>query len=653
MDNNDKKTKAMAKRPSAMDMMTPRERSELLDKRINEKGEARVSKTLAASSAAVFRKPAVRRSGSEDTDSVAKARARSSNGGAYQAAAPISSAPSDRVARDVAKNGMSDVRSGIADRYKPTNRKLSQLEDDIAAKSKPQVNQVLVSARSRGNPKPVILPYSSELEERIAQKTGIFMNEDEKSKSSSLNSTPGAVHGVNLDERIANKTGISIESKPGATNGIPLDDSSSTKRPGIAHCTDLDERIAYKTGIPLDGTQGKGEKRPDKHMDKKSIAGGSSSTKIRSEKEIALEKFKATLHDDIDLENTFDGGRGYYTDGTNIYGDDLNDEAGRLAVATAVKEAEDDAFIPAAVEYDPDAKPPMYRNRRFRLYGLLACSVLVLVVATTIGLLSSGREVIVYTEEPSQAPTSIRKGLGIQEQLELVVGYEKLNDPKSPHHKALNWIVNDDTMQLQPDDVNLVQRFLLATFYFATHEEDDWLSCNAPVEGEDQFCFFKKLEMVEPAVYRDVPWVRWLSEPHECLWAGVFCDELDQVRTIELQGQMISSMLPVELAYLPFLQGINLSWNYLEGPIPAEYGDMKYLLTLELHYNSLTGTVPGDWPNAKNLQLLNLGNNELTGTYRFAISNPACLRRVILILMFRPSHVGFDSNTSRHNPTRH
>mmetsp|Transcript_29042 Transcript_29042/g.41062 ORF Transcript_29042/g.41062 Transcript_29042/m.41062 type:complete len:404 (-) Transcript_29042:234-1445(-) len=48
-----------------------------------------------------------------------------------------------------------------------------------------------------------------------------------------------------------------------------------------------------------------------------------------------------------------------------------------LAVAVAISQEEDDAFIPAAIEYDPDSKPPLYKNRRFRFYFLLAVFFLI------------------------------------------------------------------------------------------------------------------------------------------------------------------------------------------------------------------------------------------------------------------------------------
>jgi hypothetical protein len=215
------------------------------------------------------------------------------------------------------------------------------------------------------------------------------------------------------------------------------------------------------------------------------------------------------------------------------------------------------------------------------------------------------------------------------------VGSEKLNDPDSSHHRALEWIISEDAMQVGPEDSNLIQRYLLAVFYFKTHEEGEWYSCNAATETDlDDFCLYMQLTRVFPDEYRGIPWYRWLSHNHECRWAGIFCDEFDQIRSLDLTGQKISNTLPVELAYFPFLHSIGLSWNNFYGSIPVEYAQMNHLLSLELHYNTLTGTLPDDWSNAKNLQLFNVADNEITGTLPPDIKSLNKLKGVFLFNNF-------------------
>ena len=207
-----------------------------------------------------------------------------------------------------------------------------------------------------------------------------------------------------------------------------------------------------------------------------------------------------------------------------------------LAVAVAVEEEDDDMFIPSAIEYDPDAKPPMYRNRRFRLYAFLACFVIVVVaVGAAVGA-TVGRENFGETQAPTPAPTTIRESFGIRTQVERVVGSEVLEDEESPYSKALDWITFDDPMQLTPDDPSFIQRYIAAYFYFSTTVDGPWLSCGAPedaLSGETK-CQFKKLGAIFPLTFFEVPWNRWLSNITECDWAGVLCDEEGQFRTLDL-----------------------------------------------------------------------------------------------------------------------
>jgi hypothetical protein len=203
-----------------------------------------------------------------------------------------------------------------------------------------------------------------------------------------------------------------------------------------------------------------------------------------------------------------------------------------LAVAFAVTEEEDDAFIPAAVEYDPDAKPPIYKNRRFRMYAFFACIVLVVVaVGAAVGVTVTKDDGYIA---PTSAPTQLREGLGIEEQIERLVGSAALEDDDSPYAKALNWIMFDDPQQLTTDAENFVQRYTAAYFYYATTIVAPWFSCNAPTGNETADCFLQKLIATTPAKYEPIRSNRWLSEASECEWAGVYCDDLKQFRGLEI-----------------------------------------------------------------------------------------------------------------------
>jgi hypothetical protein len=207
-----------------------------------------------------------------------------------------------------------------------------------------------------------------------------------------------------------------------------------------------------------------------------------------------------------------------------------------LAVAVAVEE-EDDMFIPSAIEYDPDAKPPIYKNRRFRLYAFLALFIIVVVaagasIAATLGNKPS-------EPSPTPAPTTIRESLGIEPTIELIVGSELLDDPESPYSKALHWITFDDPQELSPADPNLIQRYTAAYLYFATTVDGPWRTCNPPKnpDTDSPDCVYKKLVNLFPESFEDKPSKAWLSSADECDWAGISCDGQMQVRTVDLGTQ--------------------------------------------------------------------------------------------------------------------
>lgn len=209
-------------------------------------------------------------------------------------------------------------------------------------------------------------------------------------------------------------------------------------------------------------------------------------------------------------------------------------EDGRLAVAQAVEEEEeeDDAFIPAALEYDPDSKPALHKTKRFRLWALLGFLFLAGGVVAAILIPTQMNQA--NMDMPTPAPTTYRESLGIQEKIENIVGTEVLEDEDSPYSRALDWIINKDPMQLSLESDHLLQRFILAYFYFATTKHGPWRSCNPAAGNETSECALKSFVKVRPLKFEDQPnMIRWLSEEHECKWATVVCNEDDVVYKLD------------------------------------------------------------------------------------------------------------------------
>jgi hypothetical protein len=208
-----------------------------------------------------------------------------------------------------------------------------------------------------------------------------------------------------------------------------------------------------------------------------------------------------------------------------------------LAVAFAVEEETEDAFIPAAIEYDPDAKPPLIKNRRFRLYAFLA------IVAVVVGTISAAVGITLAGKKKTYDEITERFTSGVRQAVESLVGAEKLVDPSSPYFKAMDWMENKDPLQLVPSDGRFIQRYILALFYYSTSQKREWMGGCAPAaSNETDDCIYQRIidiTIEQGNIVQKIPSVRWLSGETECAWAGVQCtgerpEDVKHVRSIAL-----------------------------------------------------------------------------------------------------------------------
>jgi hypothetical protein len=278
--------------------------------------------------------------------------------------------------------------------------------------------------------------------------------------------------------------------------------------------------------------------------------------------------------------------------------DDDDSDLHGLAIAVAVKDGEE-GDVPAAIEFDPDSKPipskVLLRRYRIRAAMMVGGVVALLVIAVGLSVTfttkakNDRKDDTTLTTLP---PTTYRESSGIQDQVEKVVGSEKLRDPTSPCYQALQWILHDDPRQLGEDDPSLLQRYLHVLFYISTTQKTPWASCNPPSSSyappsawavarntttnsksngtmndpqdnlddddhaddfddgaeEDDSCLLPKLQTLDPVpTYLGVPATRWLTQHHECTWAGVVCDDLDHTRELRLCKWTLSMYLVVIL----------------------------------------------------------------------------------------------------------
>jgi len=214
------------------------------------------------------------------------------------------------------------------------------------------------------------------------------------------------------------------------------------------------------------------------------------------------------------------------------------------------------------------------------------------------------------------------------------------DDQTTPQSRALNWITNVDAIEpiMCPNQENfgcsrngqinpMVQRYVLATFYFAT-EGDDWSNCNAGNNECDRVVtpFGVANERVG-----DKSSNPWLDPVNECEWGGVACWGPDTpnlnlcIDQLDFEADGLSGELVPELRILSSLRFLILEQGAISGPIPPEYGELDRLLILDMDFNQISGSLPDEIYNLSSLQQLDLNDNQITGSISSRIGDLSLL----------------------------
>jgi hypothetical protein len=153
------------------------------------------------------------------------------------------------------------------------------------------------------------------------------------------------------------------------------------------------------------------------------------------------------------------------------------------------------------------------------------------------------------TVTPSASPTQPcnlspeERTAQIRELLSTISDPALFDDASTPQSRALEWITNEDTIvpTLCPNvdgpgcklegQNPMVQRYVLATFYFATNG-DAWGQCSAPENLDDAASVAAANDSCDRVVtpyavtnerVGDTSTDAWLGPVNECEWGGVAC----------------------------------------------------------------------------------------------------------------------------------
>jgi len=235
-------------------------------------------------------------------------------------------------------------------------------------------------------------------------------------------------------------------------------------------------------------------------------------------------------------------------------------------------------------------------------------------VLVAYSMFQSGRPPAPVTEPPIQPPEDPSLSGDdvtvetIMPFLQKMSGPSALNNNKSAQKHALQWLQSKDSYTSSSTD-QLVQRYILATFYYSTKGSTAW----------------------------DAPSNNWLFSTDECEWDGVTCFDEEAypelahlVSKISLPQHGVAGSLPPEIGYLSHLRNLTLPHNAISGPLPSTIVKLTNLLALDLEDNKINGQLPNNMDSFKSLLYMHLSSNKLKGKIPPSVGNIATLQSINL-----------------------
>lgn len=176
------------------------------------------------------------------------------------------------------------------------------------------------------------------------------------------------------------------------------------------------------------------------------------------------------------------------------------------------------------------------------------------------------------------------------------VNTDGMKNSKHYQGKALNWIF-DSTNGGDMERTQLLQRYALATFYFATHQVTTLYTPNPPAWKSS---------------------LNWLTDVHECEWMGVQCTDRMKVNGIVLEENHLTGGLPADMVLLrEHMETLDLTTNllYMEASQFAPLEKMTKMKTVLMDDNYLTTTegLPSYIGGMSDLEKLRLSYNLIAG----------------------------------------
>jgi len=268
-------------------------------------------------------------------------------------------------------------------------------------------------------------------------------------------------------------------------------------------------------------------------------------------------------------------------------------------LASHLNDDEDKSWHVGTLTKDKDVE----QSETSRKQMLFSIAKLVAVLLA-VGLVSFG---IARGRKPKPGQPLTAEQQAIHDVLTRVTGEKKLIKSGAPQHRAWKWLLYDDPVVGSIDrEDHIVQRFSLASFYFATGgdaswEKNDWL--DGPECGDD----------------------------NQEAWFGINCNPDGDVRALVLDAWGLSGTIPPEVGHLYKLENLILKNNpKLTGWIPVSFSHLSKLRQLGLYNNNLSGVLPDIFEHTKSLKFINLESNDIYGSIPPEIAHLKSLETLVL-----------------------
>lgn len=172
-------------------------------------------------------------------------------------------------------------------------------------------------------------------------------------------------------------------------------------------------------------------------------------------------------------------------------------------------------------------------------------------------------------------------------------GEETFSSTTSPGSFAVNWLINDDPLQLDPTTAagkfRLEQRYALLTLWYSSRL--DWVDESG-----------------------------WLTATDECTWFGVTCEtrpvygaDRNAVVALRMDGNNVQA-LPLDIFMLNQMEIVSMQGNAIQGELPYTLPRMSSLIELDMEGNRLDQDLSSfNWTGLSNLEVLRLGGNQFSG----------------------------------------